>query len=52
MDELQREYPELVSVENIGKSYEGREIMLMKVSKPGNEPKQAFWMDSSIFIKF
>jgi murein tripeptide amidase MpaA len=44
-----REYPQLVQVESIGKSYEGRDIWLVTVTSGGaaNE-KPALWVDGNI----
>jgi len=54
-DELAATYPDLVSVETIGTSYEGRELRLVKVSSnrtgtsTGNKP--AFFIDSLIHAR-
>ncbi|MBV8886317.1 MAG: carboxypeptidase [Chroococcidiopsidaceae cyanobacterium CP_BM_RX_35] len=48
---LAEEYPHLVSIESIGKSYEGRDIWLMKVTCYATGPdgeKPALWIDGNI----
>ena len=45
------EYPDLVQVESIGKSHEGRDIWLVTVTDRGTGPaseKPAFWVDGNI----
>ena len=48
---LAKEYPNLVTVESIGKSVQGRDILLLtitdrKTGEPGTKP--AFWIDGNI----
>lgn len=48
---FEAEYPNLVSVASIGKSYEGREIWLVTVTDAATGPanhKPAFWADATI----
>lgn len=45
------EYPQLVTLESIGKSYEGRDIWLVTVTNQATgapEDKPAFWVDANI----
>ena len=45
------EYPKLVSIESIGKSYEGRDIWVLTVTNTATGPaadKPAFWVDGNI----
>jgi len=45
------EYPDLVTIESIGKSYEGRDIWLLTVTNTATGPadeKPAMWMDGNI----
>ena len=45
------EYPELVSIESIGKSHEGRDIWVLTVTSAASGPaaeKPAFWVDGNI----
>ena len=45
------EYPQLVQVASIGKSYEGRDIWLATVTNTATGPaeeKPAFWVDGNI----
>ena len=34
MDKMQREFPEYVKVESIGKSFEGRDINMLQITAP------------------
>ena len=46
-----KEYPNLVKLESIGKSHEGRDVWLVTVTnfKAGNDAdKPAFWVDGNI----
>jgi murein tripeptide amidase MpaA len=46
-----KEYPSLIKVDSIGKSYEGRDVWLVTVTnfKAGNDAeKPAFWVDGNI----
>jgi murein tripeptide amidase MpaA len=46
-----REHPQLVSIESIGKSHEGRDIWLLTVTSAASGPaheKPAFWVDGNI----
>lgn len=48
---FEREYPDLVSLESIGKSHEGRDIWLVTVTDKRTKPhdqKPAFWCDGNI----
>src|SRR4030095_13767940 len=48
---LAREYPQLVAMEAIGKSHEGRDIWVMTVTNTKSGPaadKPAFWVDGNI----
>jgi murein tripeptide amidase MpaA len=51
LEKTEKEYPDLVSISSIGKSYEGRDIMLAtltnKKTGPDNE-KPAYWIDANI----
>jgi len=47
--EYEKQYPQLVRVSPIGKSYEGKDIHLVTVTKGGNDKdKPAFWCDGNI----
>lgn len=51
LQQYAREYPKLVSIESIGKSFEGRNIWLLSVTnaKTGEAAeKPAFWVDGNI----
>jgi murein tripeptide amidase MpaA len=50
LDDVAREYPKLVSVSSIGKSYEGRDIMLATLTNRQTGPdteKPAYWIDAN-----
>lgn len=48
---LAREHPELVAIESIGKSHEGRDLWVLTVTNTATGPaaeKPAFWVDGNI----
>ncbi|XP_039617314.1 carboxypeptidase A1-like [Polypterus senegalus] len=47
MDELASEYPHLVTKEQIGSSYEGRPLYILKFSTGGNN-RPSIWIDTGI----
>src|SRR5437588_13131492 len=50
LDEVAREYPKLVSVSSIGKSYEGRDIVLATLTNRetgADSEKPAYWIDAN-----
>jgi hypothetical protein len=51
MDYMASEYPALVSVETYGKSYEGRDMKVMKISTGGSPDKPAVWLDGGIHAR-
>ena len=49
MDYLVEQFPDLVSTEVIGNSYEGRQMRIMKICKGGTcGQKPAMWVDGGI----
>jgi len=48
---LQTTYPDLVSLESIGQSYEGREMKVVKICKGGCGAKPAMWIDGGIHAR-
>jgi len=51
LKELQKAYPELMKLESIGKSYQGREIWAVIINDPATGPaekKPGFYMDGNI----
>lgn len=47
--QFEREFPDLVKIESIGKSYEGRDIWLAIVTQnPSNQEKPAVWVQGNI----
>ena len=52
MDYLEKTYPDLVSIEDIGKSYEGRPMRVLKICKGGTcGDKPAMWIDGGIHAR-
>jgi murein tripeptide amidase MpaA len=52
MDYLEKTYPDLVSIEDIGKSYEGRSMKVRKICKGGKcGEKPAMWIDGGIHAR-
>lgn len=52
MLDLQKEYPQLVTILNITRSYEGRDIYAIKISVPNQRPnKKAVWYDGGIHAR-
>ncbi|KAK4016629.1 hypothetical protein OUZ56_031587 [Daphnia magna] len=49
--ELAASYPQLVSVSSAGQSYEGREMILMKISSGGDGTKNAIFVDAGIHAR-
>jgi murein tripeptide amidase MpaA len=50
LDETAKEHPKLVSISSIGKSYEGREILLAMLTNHDTGPaleKPAYWIDAN-----
>src|SRR5438477_8166672 len=50
LDDVAREYPKLVSVSSIGKSYEGRDIVLATLTNRETGPdleKPGYWIDAN-----
>ena len=51
LKEYAREYPDLIRLESIGKSHEGREVWLVTATNfksGGDTEKPAFWVDGNI----
>lgn len=51
LQELHRAYPQLTRLESIGRSEEGRELLLLTVSRPGEDPdreRPAMWVDGNV----
>jgi len=40
-----------VSTFSIGKSTEGRDLVIMKIAKPSENPKKAIWLDANIHAR-
>lgn len=51
MDKLEKDYPELVSVETIGKSYEGRNLKVVQISTNRSAGKPLIFMDAGIHAR-
>src|SRR5438067_11041535 len=51
LDALAREHPQLVAMESIGRSHEGRDIWVLTITNTATGPaseKPAFWVDGNI----
>ena len=51
LDTMARDYPQLISISSIGKSYEGRDILLATLTNKGTGTdieKPAYWIDANI----
>eukprot|EP01012_Entosiphon_sulcatum_P016668 TRINITY_DN2158_c0_g4_i1.p1 TRINITY_DN2158_c0_g4~~TRINITY_DN2158_c0_g4_i1.p1 ORF type:complete len:416 (+),score=120.95 TRINITY_DN2158_c0_g4_i1:94-1341(+) len=46
---LPRQYPNLASLVTIGKTYEGRDLVVLKISR--GSPKAAFWFDALLHAR-
>ncbi|KAJ8350306.1 hypothetical protein SKAU_G00254360 [Synaphobranchus kaupii] len=51
MEQVQNENPGLVSSEVYGKTYEGKNITLLKIGLASSSPKKAIWMDCGIHAR-
>ncbi|KAF2896453.1 hypothetical protein ILUMI_09718 [Ignelater luminosus] len=51
LDKLEKNYPKLVSLETIGKSYEGRSLKLIKISTDSSAGKPVIFMDAGIHAR-
>lgn len=56
MDRLAEMYPRMLSIESIGKTSEGREMRIMRISSPSqgrqvNNSKPIFWIDAGIHAR-
>ena len=46
--QLASDYPHLLTLKNIGKSYEGRDMLVAKISSGGNKKRPAILIDAGI----
>jgi len=51
MDLKAQEYPDFLQTENYGKSTEGRDLKVLKISTGGNGVKPAVWIDGGIHAR-
>ncbi|XP_061083164.1 carboxypeptidase O [Conger conger] len=51
MEQLEQEYPGLVSSEVYGKTYEGNNITLLKIGLESSSQKKVIWMDCGIHAR-
>ncbi|KAM7365419.1 hypothetical protein PAMP_016345 [Pampus punctatissimus] len=51
MDQIQRDYPDVVSIINYGQTYEKRNINLLKIGLNTGAKKKAIWMDCGIHAR-
>ena len=48
MNDLETQYPKLVTVFNVSRSYQQRDIYALKISVPNSSNKPALWLDGGI----
>ncbi|GIY69922.1 carboxypeptidase A2 [Caerostris extrusa] len=48
LDDVSRKYPNLTKLINMGDTYEGNIIYLLKISSGGNDTRPAIWIDAGI----
>lgn len=51
LDDLARAHPDIVSLETLGNSYEGREMKAIKISSGGNRNKPVIFVDGGIHAR-
>ncbi|XP_068244163.1 carboxypeptidase B-like [Palaemon carinicauda] len=51
MSWLEIHYPNLVTIIDIGKSYENRSLLVVKISEPSDKPKPAIWIDGGLHAR-
>lgn len=51
MNDLENQYPKLVTVFNVSRSYQKRNIYAMKISVPNASKKPAIWFDGGIHAR-
>jgi hypothetical protein len=51
MNDLENQYPKLVTVFNVSRSYQKRNIYAMKISVPNASRKPAIWLDGGIHAR-
>lgn len=44
-------HADIASAFSIGNSFEGRELVVLKISKPSPSPKRAIWLDANIHAR-
>jgi murein tripeptide amidase MpaA len=52
LDEQAAAHPEIASTFSIGSSFEGRDLKVLKISKPSQEPKPIIWVDANIHARY
>ena len=51
MNDLETQYPKFVTVFNVSRSYQGRDIYAIKISIPNASNKPAIWLDGGIHAR-
>ncbi|CAG0922268.1 unnamed protein product [Notodromas monacha] len=51
VDEITAQFPEIITTQSIGKSTEGRELMLMRINKPSDQQKVTVFLNSNIHAR-
>ncbi|XP_069103272.1 carboxypeptidase B-like [Argopecten irradians] len=48
---LETEFGDIASVESIGSSYQGRDMKIIKIGKPSQNPKPVIWVEAGIHAR-
>ncbi len=48
MNDLEAQYPKLITVFNVSRSYQNRDIYALKISIPNASNKPAIWFDGKL----
>lgn len=51
MNNIENEFPKLVTIFNVSRSYQQRDIRAMKISVPNASNKKAIWFDGGIHAR-
>ena len=51
MNDLEQQYPKMVTVFNVSRSYQKRDIYAMRISVPNASNKPAIWLDGGIHAR-
>jgi len=51
MNDLEAQYPKIITIFNVSRSYQSRDIYAMKISIPNASNKPAIWLDGGIHAR-